>query len=180
MMRQPSLPGGAVVIDRNAVRTRTVISRARPWGVVLPLVLLVTVGWHRSSDVGRRLDRPVTRDGASVQDPTCAGGQSTMAPCTGATDTVITSGTGQVTFTIANAGTSDHSYTTSCAYTDPLTTCNTAPSAVVVPAGGTSSVTVAYTVAATQGAATVSVTADGGAPDQVTATATVYVVTAPQ
>lgn len=169
-----------MAIDRRAVWRRTVLRRVRPWCVGLPMVLLTTLGWQPSHLEGRRRDLVVMPGRAAAQDPTCAGGQSTIAPCTGAADTVVASGTGQVTFIIANAGTSDHSYTMSCAYTDPLTACTAAPSTVVVPAGGTSSVTAAYTVAAAQGTATVAVSADGGAPDQVSATATIYVVAAPQ
>jgi hypothetical protein len=109
--------------------------------------------------------------------PICAAGQSAIAPCPGAADTVALGHGSQHTFAVSSTGSTAVAYAVSCASTPPVSNCAVAPT-VSVPAGGSASITVSYAVQGTPGTGTVILAADGGSADRVAAIVTVVAVPA--
>ena len=106
---------------------------------------------------------------------TCASGGTSLVPCAGAADTIVTGQTATMRFTVANANTGSVSYAATCSFTPPVSSCAVDQPALTVPSNTPGQLNVAYTAASSPGAGAVVLRLDGGGPDVVSASITVTV-----
>jgi hypothetical protein len=99
----------------------------------------------------------------------CTGGATAITPCGTSADTLAPSSNGQRSFSVTNGSNTNHTYTPSCVATLPVASCSIVPSVLIVPADSSASIAVSYTAssATATNPGTVTVTIDGGEPDQV-------------